>query len=91
MYLLLILMPHSDGPFLVTNAFLEKLSYTLELPNEPNHFVTFHFSLLHKYIPNNNITFPSQELAHPGLVIAPTGKEEWLIDHIIDEHVCGCG
>jgi len=27
-------MPHSDGPFLVTKAFLKKSTYTLELPND---------------------------------------------------------
>jgi len=52
-------MPHSDGPFLVTKAFLKKSTYTLELPNEPNHFATFHASQLHKYIPNDDIAFPS--------------------------------
>jgi len=83
-------MPHSDGPFLITKAFPEKSSYTLELPNKLNCFATFHASLLWKYIPNDNIAFPSQALAQPGLVITPMGKEEWLIDQIIDKCVHGC-
>ena len=29
-------MPHSDGPFLVTNVNPTKSSYTLDLPNKPN-------------------------------------------------------
>jgi hypothetical protein len=75
--------------FLLTKAFPEKSTYTLNLPNEPNHFLTFHSSLLHKFIPNNYIAFPSCELSHPGPVITPMGEEEWLIDHIINECVCG--
>ena len=39
-------MPCSDRPFLVTNANPGKLSYTLDLPNELNHFPTFHSSQL---------------------------------------------
>ena len=39
-------MPHFDGPFNVTNANLSKSTYTLDLPNEPNHFPTFHSLLL---------------------------------------------
>ena len=73
-------MPRSDGPFLVTKAYPEKSSYTLELPNELNCFMTFHASHLCKYIPNDDIAFPSRALAHPGPIITPTGKEEWLID-----------
>jgi hypothetical protein len=39
-------MPRFDGPFLMIKAFPEKSIYTLELPNEPNRFPTFHASLL---------------------------------------------
>jgi len=27
----------------------------------------------------------------PGPVVTDSGKEEWLIDQILDECVCGCG
>jgi hypothetical protein len=39
-------MPRFDGPFNVTNANPSKSAYTLDLPNEPNRFPTFHSSLL---------------------------------------------
>ena len=39
-------MPCSDRSFLVTNANPGKLFYMLDLPNEPNHFPTFHSSQL---------------------------------------------
>jgi Chromo (CHRromatin Organisation MOdifier) domain len=59
--------------------------YTLKLPNEPEHFPSFHASLLKRYIPNDPDLFPSRMLPPPGPVITPDGQEEWLIDRILDE------
>ena len=78
-------MPRFDGPFLVIKAFPEKSVYTLDLPNEPNRFPTFHASLLRKFIPNDNILFPSQALPGPEPVVTDNGEEEWFIDRILDE------
>ncbi|KIM73541.1 hypothetical protein PILCRDRAFT_81021, partial [Piloderma croceum F 1598] len=82
-------MPHFDGPFLVVKAFPKKSVYTLELPNELNHFPTFHTSLLQKFMPNNYQLFPSCSLSQPGPVVTNNGKEEWFIDCILDKQVCG--
>ena len=50
-------MPHFDGPFTITHAHPETSNYTLELPNEPNWFPTFHSSLLHHFFSNNDKLF----------------------------------
>ena len=73
-------MPRFDGLFIVTGANLAKSSYTLDLPNEPNHFANFHSLLLRRFIPNDNNLFPSWKLYQPGPVITPEGKQEWLIE-----------
>lgn len=84
-------MPRFDGPFLITKANPSKSSYTLELPNEPNRFPTFHASLLRRPTPNDNDLFPSRQLDRPGPVITDAGEQEWLIDRILDERIRGKG
>ena len=84
-------MPRFDGPFLVTKANPAKSSYTLDLPNKPNRFPTFHSSLLWPYVSNDNDLFPSHKLAQPGPVITEEGEQEWLIDRIVDECTRGQG
>jgi hypothetical protein len=84
-------MPRFDGPFVVTKAFPDKSVYTLDLPNEPNRFPTFHTSLLRKFIPNDDELFPSRKLPRPGPVVTEEGEEEWLIDRILDQRIRGKG
>ena len=84
-------MPRFDGPFIITKANPAKLLYTLELPNEPNRFVSFHSSPLRRFVPNDNTLFPSWKLSQPGPVITPEGEQEWLIERILDERVRGRG
>jgi hypothetical protein len=52
-------LPQFDRPFVITKANPSKSSYTLDLPNEPDHFPTFHASLLRKFHPNDDNPFPS--------------------------------
>jgi hypothetical protein len=84
-------MPRFDGPFLVTAANPNKSVYTLELPNEPERFPTFHASLLRKFVTNDDNLFPSRKLDRPGPVVTEDGEQEWLIDKIIDERTHGRG
>jgi len=85
-------LPHFDGPFLVTKSHPKKSLYTLELPNEPDRFATFHASLLCPHVPNNNNNlYPLHQLAQPGPIITEDSAEEWLIDRIIDECTPGRG
>ena len=78
-------MPCFDGPYCVTHVNPSKSSYTIDLPNIPNHFPTFHSSLLCPFIENDNNLFPSQTLAMPGRVVTADGKEEWYVDQMLDE------
>jgi hypothetical protein len=54
--------PRWDGPFTVTRSFPETSSYSLDLPNLPNMFPTYHASLLKRHNKNNASLFPSHEL-----------------------------
>jgi hypothetical protein len=69
----------------ITHAHLQTSTYTLELPNKPNRFPTFHSSQIRPFVENNNELFKSRKLAQPGPVLTSKGQEEWLIRDIIDE------
>ncbi len=84
-------MPHYDGPYLVTHANPDLLSYTLDIPNSPARFNTFHISELRKFIPNDKDLFPSCDHPSPGPVVTEEGLEEHVIEHILDEQRRGRG
>ncbi|GBE82212.1 hypothetical protein SCP_0405950 [Sparassis crispa] len=52
--------PHFDGPYVITNAHPETSNYTLDMPNNPNKFATFHASELKPHIANDDWLFPHQ-------------------------------
>ena len=85
------LMPRFDGPFTIIHTYPETSNYTLELPNEPNRFPTFHSSQLCPFCANDNELFQSRTLPQPGPVVTANGQEEWQIRDIIDERVRGRG
>ena len=84
-------MPQFDGPFTITQAHPQTSTYTLELPNEPNWFPTFHLSQLRPFVENDDVFFELRTLAQLGPVLTSEGQEEWLIQDIIDERVWGRG
>ncbi len=84
-------MPRFDGPYLITFSNPELSSYTLDIPNSPPCFNTFHISELHKFISNDKDLFPSRDHPHPGPVVTEDGLEEHVIDCILDEHRCDRG
>lgn len=84
-------MPRFDGPYLVTYSNPELSSYTLDIPNSPSCFNTFHISELHKFIPNDKDLFPSRDHPRPGPDVTEEGLEEHVIDCILDERRRGCG
>ena len=49
-------LPHFDGPYLVIKSHPEKSSYTLDLPNEPDRFATFHLPSMHLYYVDTFLT-----------------------------------
>lgn len=77
-------MPRFDGPYKIIHANPEKSSYTLDMPNAPNTFPTFHSSLLRRFVPNDPDLFPGRELERPGAV-SVDGEDEWFVERIIDE------
>ena len=66
-------------------------NYTLELPNLPNIFPTFHSSKLKHHFKNDAILFPSRKMAKPQPVLMNQGLKEYLVDEIIDSHQRGHG
>ncbi len=62
-------MPRFDSPFLVTGSNPNLSWYTLEIPNSPAKFNTFHVSELRPFIANDLDLFPSQEHPHPGPIL----------------------
>jgi len=78
-------MPRYDGPYKVTHAFPECSVYTLEMPNAPDVYPTFHSSLLTKHHANDHTLFPSRTRVHPGTIVTEDGEVEFWVDSIIDE------
>jgi hypothetical protein len=84
-------MPRYDGPYTVLDAHPETSTYTLDLPNSPNIFPTFHISQLRPYHMNDAHLFPARELPRPGPVVTEDGQLENFIKKIIDERKVGRG
>jgi hypothetical protein len=55
-------MPRYDGPYLVTETAPEISTITVDMPNHPNTFLTFHTLQALPFIKNNKNLFPNQEL-----------------------------
>ena len=86
------LFPRRDGPYRVVEAFPRTSTYRLEVPNAPSNFcLTFHASQLKRYVPNDQTLFPGREFPRDGPVLLENGKEEHVIERIIDERKRGRG
>jgi len=84
-------MPQYDGPYTIINIDEDDSTVTLDLPNSPNIFPTFHTSEVAPYVENDAILFPNREFSRPPADTMEDGSEEYFIRDIIDEHRCGCG
>jgi hypothetical protein len=84
-------MPRYDGPYNILKSHLEMLTYTLNLPNSPNIFPTFHVSQLRPFHTNDPALFPSRNLPCPGPVVTADGQMETVIEKIIDKKKVGRG
>ncbi|TFY77465.1 hypothetical protein EWM64_g6548 [Hericium alpestre] len=84
-------LPRYDGPYTIVKASPQHSSYTLDLPNTPNIFPTFHASLLCKFIPNDDDAYPDCKLDRPGPVVTNGSEEEWIVEAIIGARRRGCG
>ena len=86
------LFPRCDGPYCVVEAFPQTSTYRLKIPNAPPNFcLTFHASQLKRYVPNDQTLFPGWEFPRDGPVLLENGKEEHVIERIIDERRQGRG
>jgi hypothetical protein len=85
------LMPRFDGPYTVTAINKNASTVTLDMPNSPNIYHTFHTSQVKPFTDNDSDLFPSREQQRPGLVISEDGQEDWAVDKIIDQRCVGRG
>ena len=86
------LFPRRDGPYRVVVAFPETSTYRLEVPNAPPNFChTFHASQLKRYVPNDRTLFPGRDFPRDGPVLLENGREEHVIERILDERRRGRG
>jgi hypothetical protein len=83
--------PRYDGPFNIIDVHTGTSNYTLELPNAPNTYPTYHSSELRSFVPNDPILFPGRKLPEPRPVITSDGLEEFLVQEIIDSRRRGRG
>jgi hypothetical protein len=83
-------MPRYDGPYRVTETAPEISTVTVELPNHPNMFPTFHSSQVHPFIENDPELFPARTLAKPPPVFI-NDEEEFFVERILDERRRGRG
>jgi RNase H-like domain found in reverse transcriptase/Integrase zinc binding domain/Reverse transcriptase (RNA-dependent DNA polymerase) len=83
-------MPRYDGPYIIIDTHLDASTVTLDMPNAPNLFPTFHTSHIKPWRPNDDEKYPSRTLDSPGPIIID-GIEEFLVDSIIDHRKIGRG
>src|SRR6202453_4778393 len=84
-------MPRYNGPYTVVDVHPETSNYTLDLPNTPNIFPTFHSSYLILAKPNDQNLFPSREYDKPTPIITPDREGEYFVEQILDERRHGRG
>jgi len=76
--------PCYDGPYNIIDAHVATSNYTLDLPNLPNTYPTYHASELKAFVPNDASLFLSHKLSNPQPVVTLDGLEEFLVQDIID-------
>ncbi|KIY68288.1 hypothetical protein CYLTODRAFT_443477 [Cylindrobasidium torrendii FP15055 ss-10] len=75
------LVPKFVGPYRVLKSDRETSTYTLELPpslKERNLHSTFHISVLRRYVPNDDVLFPSRRVPGPYDFGAQPGEEVYV-------------
>jgi hypothetical protein len=83
-------MPRYDGPYIIIDTHPAASTVTLDMPNTPNLFPTFHTSNIKAWHSNDDIKYPSRTLEAPG-PIDVNGVEEFFVDSIIDHRKIGKG
>ena len=83
-------MPWFDGPYEIVDVHQDASTLTLDIPNAPNLYPTFHISNIKPWLPNDDKKYPTSTLEQPGLVDV-NGLEEFFVDSIIDHKKVGKG
>ena len=71
-----------DGPYAVTDVHSSASTVTLDLPDSPNIFPTFHISLVKPFRPNDDIVYPHRAI---------DDLQEFFVEAIIDHRTRGRG
>ena len=82
-------MPCFDSPYLIVDTHLEASTITLDMPNTPNLFPTFHTSNIKPWYPNDDTKYPSHSLKQPS-PIDVNEAEEFLVESILYHKKVGC-
>ena len=77
-------MPHYDGPYTVIDIDEQHSTVTLDLPNSPNIFPTFHTSQIIPYIESDTEKILSHHFEESEPIITEDGNKEQDIDKILD-------
>ena len=72
-------MPCYDRPYTIINTNEKHSTVTIELPNTPNIFPTFHTSEVLPFIKCNTNLFPSHKFNEPPPVLTPEGNKEFFL------------
>ena len=83
-------MPRFDGPYQIIDVHHDASTVTLDMPNAPNLFPTFHVSNIKRWYPNDDQKYPSRSLEQPG-PIEVDGTDEFLVHSIVDHRKIGRG
>jgi Chromo (CHRromatin Organisation MOdifier) domain len=83
--------PRYDGPYNIIDEHSATSNYTLELPNNPNTYPTYHASELKNFVANDPVLFPGREQSQPLPVLTEDGLEEFLVQEILDSRRRGRG
>jgi len=83
--------PRYDSPYHIIDAHTVSSNYTLELPNSPNTYPTYHASKLKHFLSNDASLFSSRKLPQPQPILTPDRLEEYLVEEIIDSCKRGKG
>jgi hypothetical protein len=83
-------MPRFDGPYEIVDVHHDASTITLDMPNAPNLFPTFHISNIKLWQPNDDTKYPTRTLEQPG-PIDVNGTEEYLVDTLLDHRKVGRG
>ena len=84
-------MPRFDGPYTVIDTDETDSTVTLDLPNSPNIFPTFHTSEVVPYVENDATLFPGREFSRPPPITVEDGTEEYFVCDIINKWRWGRG